>query len=113
MYELLDKVSYKAFLSAENYYNRERYVSAIVSLENCLTDYPGSKYKEEMVAMLFDARYHLAVNSIDEKRLERYYAAQEEYYYFQEEFPESRYLSSMKKKIENIEKFLKDYEFED
>ena len=63
--------------------------------------------------MLFDAKYQLAVNSIEEKRLERYYSAQEEYYYFQEEFPESRYLSSMKKKIENIEKFLKDYKFED
>lgn len=113
MFELLDKVSYKAFLSAQNYYNRERYVSAIVSLENCLADYPGSKYKEQIVAMLFDARYQLAVNSVEDKRLERYYAAQEEYYYFQEEFPESRYLSSMKKKFENIEKFLKDYNFED
>ncbi len=113
MVELLDKVSYKAFLNAQNYYNRSRYVSAIVSLDNCLTEFPASRYREDIMAMLFDAKYQLAVNSIEEKKLERYYDAQEEFLYFQEEFPESRYLATMKRQMEDVEKFLKGYEFED
>lgn len=111
--ELLDKISYKAFLNAQNYYNRGRYVSAVISLDNCLTDYPGSRYREEIMAMLFDAKYQLAVNSIEEKKLERYYDAQEEFYYFEEEFPESRHMANMKKQMQDVEEFLKDYEFED
>lgn len=110
--EMLDKISYKAFLSAQNYYNRGRYVSAVVSLNNCLEDFPGSKYREEIMNMLFDSKYQMAINSIDAKKLERCYAAQEEYLYFKEEYPESRFLSDMEKKMEDINGYLKGYDFE-
>ena len=113
MLGMLDKVSYKAFLNAQNYYNRGRYVAAIVSLDNCLADFPSSKYREDIMAMLFDSKYQLAVNSVEDKKLERYYSAQEEYYYFKEEFPESKYLNDMNKKFRDIEDFLKGYNFED
>ena len=47
MDEMRDKLSYKAYLSAKNYYLREHYKAAVISLQNCLKDYPGSKYREE------------------------------------------------------------------
>lgn len=113
MDEMRDKLSYKAYLSAKNYYHREYYKAATVSLQNCLKDFPNSKYREEIMYMLFISKYEMAVNSVEEKMLERYNNAQEEYYYFVDEYPESKYVPDLKKKYEVIERFLKNYNFED
>lgn len=108
-----DKLSYKDYLSAKNYYLRERYKAAVVSLENCLKDYPGSKYREEIMYMLFNSKYEMAVNSIEEKKYERYNAAKEEYYYFVDEYPNSQYIKGMTKRYEVINDFLKQYDSEE
>lgn len=108
-----DKLSYKDYLSARNYYLRERYKAAVVSLENCLKDYPGSKYREEIMYMLFNSKYEMAVNSIEDKQYERYNAAKEEYYYFVDEYPNSRYAKEMARKYETINEFLKPYDLEE
>ncbi len=113
MDEMRDKLSYKAYLSAKNYYLREYYKSAVISLQNCLKDYPGSKYREEIMYMLFSSKYEMAVNSVEDKKVERYNNALEEYYYFTDEYPESRYASVMKKQYDDIQNFLKNYDFED
>ena len=63
--------------------------------------------------MLFISKYEMAVNSVEEKQLERYNSAQEEYYYFVDEYPESKYIPEMEKKYENINRFLENYKFED
>ena len=113
MDELRDKLSYKAYLSARNYYQREYYKAATVSLQNCLKDYPGSKYREEIMYMLFMSKYEMAVNSVEDKKLERYNNAQEEYYYFAEEYPESKYADELKKCYEVIEAYLDNYNYEE
>lgn len=106
MDEMRDKLSYKDYLSARNYYLREKYKAAVISLENCLKDYPGSKYREEIMYMLFNSKYEMAVNSIEEKQYERFNAAKEEYYYFLEEYPESRYSERNDQKIRDINEVL-------
>lgn len=111
--EMRDKLSYKAYLNARNYYQREYYKSAVISLQNCLKDFPGSKYREEIMYMLFVSKYQMAVNSVEEKKIERYNNAQEEYYYFADEYPNSRYAADVKKKYEEINTYLKNYKFED
>ena len=113
MDEMRDKLSYKDYLSARNYYLREKYKSAVVSLENCLKDYPGSKYREEIMYMLFNSKYEMAVNSVEDKQYERYNAAKEEYYYFLDEYPESRYAKEMARKYEIINEFLKPYDVDE
>ena len=113
MDEMRDKLSYKAYLSAKNYYQREYYKAAVISLQNCLKDFPGSKYREEIMYMLFVSKYQMAVNSVEEKKLERYNNAREEYYYFADEYPDSRYASDVKKKYDEIDAYLKNYKFED
>ena len=113
MDEMRDKLSYKDYLSARNYYLREKYKAAVISLENCLKDYPGSKYREEIMYMLFNSKYEMAVNSIEEKQYERFNAAKEEYYYFLEEYPESRYAKEMTRKYEIINEFLKKYDVDE
>ncbi|WP_298615706.1 outer membrane protein assembly factor BamD [uncultured Odoribacter sp.] len=111
--ELLDKLAYKDYLSAKNYYLREHYKAAVVSLQNCLKDYPGSKYREEVMYLLFDAKYEMAVNSVEDKKLERYNAAKEEYYYFADEYPNSKYANELKKKYDAINAFLDNYKFDE
>ncbi|MDE5612405.1 MAG: outer membrane protein assembly factor BamD [Odoribacter sp.] len=113
MDEMRDKLSYKAYLSARNYYQREYYKAATISLQNCLKDFPGSKYREEVMYMLFVSKYEMAVNSVEEKKLERYNNALEEYYYFVDEYPESKYAADMKRKYEAINRYLKGYNFEE
>lgn len=113
MDELRDKLAYKSYLAARNYYQREHYNAAIISFQNCLKDFPGSKYREEIMYMLFSSKYELAVNSVEEKKLERYNAAKEEYYYFADEYPNSKFASDMKKKYDLINIYLKDYKFDD
>lgn len=113
MDELRDKLAYKAYLAAKNYYQREHYKAAIISFQNCLKDFPGSKYREEIMYMLFASKYEMAANSVEEKKLERYNAAKEEYYYFADEYPNSKYSADMKKKYDIINNYLKDYKFDD
>ena len=113
MDEMRDKLSYKAYLSAKNYYQREYYKAAVISLQNCLKDFPGSKYREEIMYMLFVSKYEMALNSVEDKKLERYNNAQEEYYFFVDEYPNSRYAADMKKKYDNITAYLKNYKYEE
>lgn len=111
--EMRDKLAYKAYLGAQNYYLRERYKAAVISLQNCLKDFPGSKHREEIMYMLFISKYEMAVNSIDDKKLERYNSAKEEYYYFADEYPNSKFVKDTEKKYEEINNFLKNYKYED
>lgn len=113
MDEMRDKLSYKAYLNAKNYYLRNQFKAAVVSLDNCLKDYPGSKHREEILFMLFNSKYEMAVNSVQEKQLERFQEAQEEYYYFINEYPESKYLPELKKRYDAISNYLKNYDYEE
>lgn len=63
--------------------------------------------------MLFVSKYEMAVNSVEDKKLERYNNAQEEYYYFADEYPDSRYAADLKKKYDVISSFLKNYKYEE
>ncbi|MGL5682419.1 MAG: outer membrane protein assembly factor BamD [Marinifilaceae bacterium] len=113
MDELSDKLAYKSYLNAKNYYLREQYKAAVVSLQNSLKDYPGSKHREEILYMLFNSKFQMAANSVEEKQLERFQEAQEEYYYFVSEYPESKYLAELKKRYDEINNYLKNYDYED
>ncbi len=111
MDRLRDKLSYKAYMSARNYYIRGYYPAAVIGLENCLRDYPGTKYREDIMYMLFNAKYEVAVNSVEHKKLDRYNEAKEEYYYFLEEYPNTPYAKELKKKYKEIDSFLRNYDF--
>lgn len=56
-------------------------------------------------------KWRLIVSKI--KKLERYNNAQEEYYYFVDEYPNSKYADDLKKKYEEIHKYLENYNFEE
>ena len=70
--ELNLKLETKAFLNARQYYKIRKYKAAITALENLLTEYPGGRYAEEIKYLIVLSYYELAINSIDEKKLERF-----------------------------------------
>ena len=110
MDELYNKLTYKDFLNARNYFHREHYKSAIISFKNCLKDFPNTEYREEIMFMIFISAHEMAINSIAEKQLERYNDALEEFYVFSEEFPESKHKQEIAIREKNIKEFLKNIE---
>ena len=107
--ELQDKLVNKSYISARNYFDREKYPSAIIALENAINDYPGSSYREELMFMLLESRYMYAEKSIDKKQNERYNLAKEEYFAFVDEYPKTKFQKETERMIKEIETYFEKY----
>lgn len=101
--KLRAKLAMKAYKGAKLYYNIGEFKSAIVALQNVVSDYPEIAQKEEMDFLTLKSHYMLAHNSIEQKQEERYNDGIEFYNYFVAEYPESKYLPEAKKIKNNIE----------
>jgi outer membrane protein assembly factor BamD len=86
IFEMEEKLVQKSFMGAKLYYDLGAYNSAIIALRNSLNEYPDTKFREELMFMILKSYYLLAVNSIEEKKLDRYQAAVDEYFSFVGEF---------------------------
>ncbi|MDR2854167.1 MAG: outer membrane protein assembly factor BamD [Prevotellaceae bacterium] len=90
--ELSNRLAYKELMSAKLYYNLgnymgNNYLAAVATAQNALKQYPATTHKEALLFLILEAKYAQAVNSIDEKRAERYQETVDEYYSFINEFP--------------------------
>ncbi len=104
--ELREKLVYKSYLSGRLYYDLMDYRAAVISLNNCIKEFPDSKYREELMYYLLKAKYLLGENSIDEKKRERLNSALDEYFTFTDEFPESKYRKEADKYFANTKKLM-------
>ena len=106
IYELQDRLVEKEYLSAKLYYDLgtytlnsiyggNNYEACVVTAQNALNDYPyaSAGLREDLSILILRAKYHLARQSVEAKRVERFRDAIDEYYAFENDFPESRYLS--------------------
>ena len=59
-------------------------------LQNALKDYPYSKYKEELEMLILKSRYQEAVNSIEERKADRFRDVIDEYYSFINNYPDTK-----------------------
>ena len=104
IYALQDKLVEKEYQSAKLYYDLgtytincayggNNYEACIVTAQNALKDYPyaSANLREELSILILRAKYHLARQSVLERRMERFRDAIDEYYAFQNDFPESKY----------------------
>ena len=66
-----EKLEKKAFEIAKQYNTISDYKAAIVALDNFISDYPGTPFKEKALFYKFDSTYKLAINSIPSKMEER------------------------------------------
>jgi len=89
--ELREKLVYKSYLSGRLYYDLADYRAAVISLTNCIKEFPDSKYREELMFYLLKAKYLLGENSIEEKKRERLNNALDEYFTFIDEYPQSKF----------------------
>ena len=69
--------------------------ACVVTAENALRDFPYAEAwrREELSIMILRAKYHLAEQSVETKRVQRYRDCIDEYYAFRNDYPESRYLA--------------------
>lgn len=76
---LREKLERKAYEIAYNYNKISDHKSAIVALENFVSDYPGTPYKEKALFYRLDSAYKLAINSVPAKMEERLNGAKTAY----------------------------------
>ena len=93
--ELNDKLAYKSFLNARLYYNLGNYLgnnyeSAVITAQNALKNFPSTKYREELSMIILESKYQQAVQSFEDKKIERYRNTIDEYYNFINEFPDGK-----------------------
>lgn len=103
MDELNDKLAYKEFLNAKLYFNLGNYLgnnyeSAVITAQNTLKKYPSTIYREQLAMIILEAKYQQAVQSVAEKKLDRYRSTIDEYYNYINEFPDGK----MRKQAESI-----------
>lgn len=113
IFALQDKLVLKELLSARLYYNLGNYLgnnfmSCVITAQNALKDYPYTDYREELSILILRAKYEMAVNSVEDKKMDRYRETVDEYYAFKNEFPESKYLKEAERIFKDSQKVIKD-----
>lgn len=91
--ELRSKLEIKAYNLANEYYKRDLYQAAVITLSNFIDKYPDSDYREEAFYKRLQSAYLFAKNSILNKQAERYQEAIDYYEEFAERYPESSWLA--------------------
>jgi len=108
MDNLRAKLELKQFEYAKLYYQTENYKSAVVALEQTLQKYPESVYKEEIYYLMVMSNFKLAINSIEDKKLERLNETLKSYRTFVDAFPESNRLDELNSIKKQTEKAIED-----
>ncbi|MBS7786726.1 outer membrane protein assembly factor BamD [Flavobacterium sp. CYK-55] len=108
--KLTDKIEKKYFEIAKQYNTISDYKSALVVLDNFVSDFPGTKYKEEALFLKLDSAYKLAINSIPSKMEERFKNAKMAYTGLMKFKDNTEYKVKADQMLARIEEELKKYE---
>jgi outer membrane protein assembly factor BamD len=114
MTELRDKLAYKAYLSARTYYNlgnylgRDCYTSAIIMANNALKTYSESKYRDDLMGLILKAKYARAVESVADKKTDRYRELIDECYSYNNEFPNGKFIKESLAYLKEAKNFVKE-----
>ena len=119
IYDMQDKLVKKEYLSAKLYYDLgtytlnsiyggNNYEACVVTAQNALKDYPyaSASLREDLSILSLKAKYHLARQSVEERRVERFRDAVDEYYAFQNDYPESQYMNEANSILKYSEKVI-------
>ncbi|MFL5762902.1 MAG: outer membrane protein assembly factor BamD [Bacteroidia bacterium] len=107
--ELRAKLERKSYENAMLYYNTSDYRAAATAFENHLKDFPDTKHVEELNYLIIRSYYLLAVNSIENKKQERFKAAVDHYLKFVDTYPKSEYIKQAEMVYESALKSLEKY----
>jgi len=110
---LREKIEKKTFENAIIYNKIARYsadhTAAMISIDNFLSDFPGTPYQEEALFYKFDSAYKLAINSVESKKQTRLLDAKKAYDAVLKFKSDTRFKTQMDEMILEIEKELKQY----
>jgi outer membrane protein assembly factor BamD len=102
------KLAKKDFEIAKLYFKMDEFEAAVVCFKNIIKDYPNSSYVEEASYYIVRSYYRFAMNSVQDKKLERFQKAFDSYNDFISYFADSPYRKEADKMnvstLENIEK---------
>ncbi len=112
--ELTTKKERKAFEIAKQFnklgeFNYDLLKSAVAAVDNFVSDFPGSIYREEAFLIKAQATTNMAMNSYEILKKERLDAAKEAYDVFKKQYPESEFDKKADDLLKKIEKELKNY----
>ncbi len=107
--ELTTKLEKKEFEIGKLYFNLSDYKAAIASLNNFISDHPGSVFREEAMYYRFSAAYELGVNSVLSKMEERLRSAEDYYKAFKRYFPNSKYMKEVDQMAITVQEELKKF----
>ena len=105
---LSERLEKKYFEISKQYLTLEKYKAAIVSFDNFLEDFPGTKYKEQALYLKFKAAYQLGMKSIFQKKENRIKNAIAVYNKIKKTFPNSKYQEDLDTKKTTLNKELKE-----
>lgn len=117
IYDLQDILVEKEYLSAKLYFDLgnyfgncsndggSNYQACVITAENAIRDYPYTRLREEFAILILRAKFELAANSVEEKKIERYHNAIDEYYGFTNEYPESKYIKEANQLFKKASKY--------
>lgn len=113
IFKLQDKLVEKDYLAAKLYYDLGTYMgnnyqSCVITAQNALKDYPYTHLREDLAILVLRAKYQMALQSVEEKKVERYRDTIDECYAFKNEYPESKYLKEVNKIFKESQKVIKD-----
>lgn len=112
--ELSTKKEQKAFEIAKQFnklgeFNYDLLKSAVASVDNFVSDFPGSIYREEAFFIKLEATTNLAMNSYEVLKNERLNTAKEAYDTFRKQYPESEFDKKAADLLKKIDKELQNY----
>ena len=109
MKELKYKVEKKAFENAKQYNTISDFKSAQIALDNFISDFPGTPFKEDALFYKLDSAYKLALNSVPQKMEERLNNAKGAYNGLMKFNSNSKYKTKAAEMLANIDKDLKQF----
>ena len=113
--KLTTKKEKKAFEIAKQYsklgkfYILDYSLSSVVALNNFLSDYPGSVYREDVLYHKVEATVNLALNSSALKKEKRLKEAKESYRNLKKYYPESKFYKKANILLYKVERELQNY----
>ena len=87
--ELRAKLEKKAVDNAKLYYKTSDYKAASIAFNNVLNDFPDTDEREEILFLIVKSNYNLAINSVEDKKLERFNETIKSYTKFVDNYPNS------------------------
>ncbi len=112
--ELTTKKERKAFEIAKQFnklgeFNYDLLKSAVAAVDNFVSDFPGSIYREEAFFVKLEATTNLAMNSFEVFKKERLNTAKEAYNTFKKQYPESEFDKKAADLLKKIDRELENY----